>query len=152
MLYVYCNTHATSGQRRRVSDLKANLHDNPIQEYFQKLIQPNTPYARCAAEELISPGILPNVNHICKTCSSYAKGKKCNPRALVHGYFCGKPPLVLAQLDSVESSIPFLSTTLQGLFFWTGFWFQKRVSLRTPLRDHPCRDKEDNEDLSFLGI
>ncbi len=86
-------------------DMKRKLHDSPLQQYFEDLIRPNTPYARCAAEELISPGIIPSVHHICKTCTGHARGKKCNPRALVRGYFCGKPPLVLAQLDSVESSM-----------------------------------------------
>jgi hypothetical protein len=50
-------------------DIKTKLHESRLQKCFEDLIQPNTPYARCAAAELISPGILPNVSHICKKCT-----------------------------------------------------------------------------------
>jgi hypothetical protein len=85
--------------------LKAKLDDSPLKCAYQSLIQGDTPYARCAAEELLSPGILPNVNHICKTCVGYLSKGKCNHRALVSGYFCGSVPPALAKLDSVETSM-----------------------------------------------
>jgi hypothetical protein len=58
-------------------DMKTKLQDSRLQKYFEDLIQPNTPYARCAAAELISPGILPNVHHICKARPSFLSIKSC---------------------------------------------------------------------------
>ena len=87
------------------AEIKDQLRNSGLNSKFDLLTSDNSPFAMCAALELESPGILRGVGRICKSCAQDAKKKKIPSKALVCGFFCGKIPVQLANLNTIETSM-----------------------------------------------
>ena len=86
-------------------EIKEQLRGNPLASKYSALTSGSSPFAMCAALELESPGVLRGVERICRSCLQDAKSKKLPLKALVCGFFCGKIPEQLANLNTVEISM-----------------------------------------------
>jgi hypothetical protein len=108
VFYLCCTCAYEAGTQEMYlinQEIKTSLSQSELKFKFDALMAEDSAFSQCAGTELESPGVLKNINHICKTCAEAAKKGSINPRALVNGFYCGVVPSELSCLNSTELSM-----------------------------------------------
>lgn len=85
--------------------IKQSLEESPLKSKFDSMMAEDSAFTRCCASEVVSPGVLSNLDHICNTCLEASNKKSVNPLALMNGFYCGKVPVELSCLSATELSM-----------------------------------------------